>query len=82
MIWVLTAVLLYEAVMRATQWFEGKAEEVDGRLMFFISVIGIGVNFALERVLGDSHAHFHSHAHHTHSHGAEEHHMAHDRSPT
>jgi solute carrier family 30 (zinc transporter), member 2 len=67
LIWVLTAVLMYEAVIRILQYNAGKMKDVDGRLMFFIAILGVGFNLVLERVLGDS-GHGHSHGGHSHGH--------------
>eukprot|EP00614_Pseudopedinella_elastica_P004841 CAMPEP_0172587524 /NCGR_PEP_ID=MMETSP1068-20121228/6553_1 /TAXON_ID=35684 /ORGANISM="Pseudopedinella elastica, Strain CCMP716" /LENGTH=435 /DNA_ID=CAMNT_0013382577 /DNA_START=84 /DNA_END=1391 /DNA_ORIENTATION=- len=68
LIWVLTAFLLVEAVSRILQYMAGEMKGVDGRLMFFIALLGIFFNLVLERVLG-GHAHFHSHGGHEHGHG-------------
>lgn len=70
LIWVLTAVLLYEAAIRITEYQAGVMEDVDGRVMFAIAAIGIAFNLVLERVLGDS-GHGHSHGGHSdgHAHG-------------
>ncbi|GMF38280.1 unnamed protein product [Phytophthora fragariaefolia] len=69
-IWVLTAVLLYEAVVRFIECLEPEPLTlVDGKLMFIVAVIGLLVNLALMRILG----HGHSHGGHGHSHGGGNH---------
>jgi zinc transporter 2 len=72
LIWVLTAVLMYEAFKRIVQYQQGKMDDVNGGMMFFIAIIGVGFNLVLERVLGDS---GHGHSHGGHSHG----HVSHDK---
>jgi len=58
-VWALTAVLLYEAVLRIQD-----PEPIDAPMMFAISVIGFIVNLVLMKVLGHSHGHGdHGHAH-------------------
>jgi len=61
-VWALTAVLLWEAVPRFIE-----PRPIDGRLMFFISLFGFGVNLILMQVLG--HGHSHGGDDHGHSHG-------------
>jgi zinc transporter 2 len=56
LIWALTGVLVYEAIIRLT---EPKDQQVEGFLMFIISTLGILVNGAMMLVLG---GHGHSHA--------------------
>jgi len=83
-LWLITAFLLYAAFCRATAWFEGNPEPVDGRLMFIVAVFGVGVNICLSQVFAEEHGagmgHSHSHGHghesshsdhstHDHSHG-------------
>ena len=51
-VWVMTLLLVVEAVKRL--FFP---EVVDGRAMFTISVIGLGMNFVLMGVLGHDHGH-------------------------
>eukprot|EP00427_Karlodinium_veneficum_P023853 CAMPEP_0169103468 /NCGR_PEP_ID=MMETSP1015-20121227/22732_1 /TAXON_ID=342587 /ORGANISM="Karlodinium micrum, Strain CCMP2283" /LENGTH=449 /DNA_ID=CAMNT_0009164669 /DNA_START=21 /DNA_END=1369 /DNA_ORIENTATION=- len=63
-VWALTAVLLYEAVLR----FQNP-EAIDAPMMFTISVIGFLVNLVLMKVLG----HSHGHGGHDHAHGGDEH---------
>ena len=57
-VWLMTGILLYEAVKRLFV-----PEVVDGKVMFFIALLGVGMNFVLMSVLG------HSHGGHGHSHG-------------
>lgn len=59
-IWVVTGVLLYEAVLRIIT-----PQEVDGRLMFILAAAGIVVNLSVMAIFG----HGHSHAGHDHGHG-------------
>ncbi|KAG7385198.1 hypothetical protein PHYPSEUDO_001740 [Phytophthora pseudosyringae] len=67
-IWVLTGVLVYEAVIRFVECLEpNPTEHVDGKLMFIVAVIGLLVNLVLMQILG----HGHSHGGHGHSHGSE-----------
>ena len=66
LIWVLTAVLVVEAVMRARRWFAGESLSVDGKLMFFVALGGCAVNMALLQILGHDHG---GGGHHGHSHG-------------
>ena len=76
-LWIITAVLVVEAYNRAILWLHGKAEEVDGRLMFFVAVFGIFVNLALGLVFSEEHGGAfhptHSHCDHDHSHGSHNH---------
>lgn len=55
-IWVVTGILLYEAVLRVTH-----PERVDGKLMFILAVTGIAVNILNLFVLG-GHGHNHGHS--------------------
>lgn len=69
-IWLVTGVLLYEAVLRVLH-----PEPVDGRLMFFLALAGIVVNLAVLFLFGHSHGHQgHSRAH---GHGQEHDHGSH-----
>ncbi|CAJ1460999.1 unnamed protein product [Effrenium voratum] len=61
-VWALTAVLLWEAVPRFIE-----PRPIDGKIMFFISLFGFGVNLVLMKVLG-----------HGHSHGGDDHGHSHD----
>jgi zinc transporter 2 len=57
LIWVLTGVLCYEAVMRIIN-----PEEVDGRTMFIVAILGVGVNIVMMKILhqgGGGHGHSH-----------------------
>ena len=66
-VWAMTGVLLFEAVNRFYD-----LQPVDGRLMLFMAIIGLVVNFALFGTLHHGHDHGHgghSHHHHGHSHG-------------
>lgn len=62
LIWALTGVLVYEAILRMTT---PKELKVEGMLMFIISCLGILVNGAMMLVLG---GHGHSHAGGGHGH--------------
>jgi len=71
-IWLVTGLLVGEAVRRMRAFFRGEAEPVDGRIMTILGTIGVCMNIILERVLGGhdhlpgsghSHAHGHCHAH-------------------
>jgi len=79
LIWLLTGVLLYEAIQRLRS-----PQEIDGKIMFFVASAGLCVNIVMGLVLhqsGHSHSHGtlgggdhgHSHAHgNTHKDGEEE----------
>lgn len=59
-IWVVTGVLLYEAVLRVIT-----PQEVDGRLMFILAAAGIVVNLSVMAIFGHGHSHAgHDHGHH------------------
>lgn len=76
-LWIITAILLYSAYFRAYDWFAGKPQVVDGRLMSFVALFGVGVNICLATVFHEEHGgafHSHDHAHgdghsHGHDHG-------------
>ena len=68
-VWVVTGVLIYEAVQRLQQLLADpdKKKVIDGRLMFFVSGGGVAINILLMCILGE---HGHSHGGgHGHSHG-------------
>jgi zinc transporter 2 len=72
LIWVLTAILIYNASIRIIDWAEGDLEVVDGKLMSLVSVFGICVNVSLALVfMEDSHDVAFSMHDHDHSHGHE-----------
>jgi len=67
LIWVLTGVLVYEAIQRIL-----KPEVVDGKLMFVVATLGLTVNLVMGCVLfssGHGHSHGLSGGGHGHSHG-------------
>jgi len=74
-IWALTGVLIYEAILRILH----PPEHVDGKLMFFIALGGLGINI-LDAVILHAGAGGHGHSHglgggsagggHGHSHGS------------
>ena len=74
-LWVITAVLLYEAYVRAFRWFSGTPEEVNGFFMFIVACFGVLVNLCLGQVFQQDHGgalhpgHSHEHHHHDDSHG-------------
>ena len=69
-LWVITWVLVTEAYARAVDWFEGRAEPVNGKLMFFVAVFGVFVNVCLGLVFRDEHdSAFSAHSHGSHGHG-------------
>jgi solute carrier family 30 (zinc transporter), member 2 len=80
-IWVLTGVLVYSAVLRCRDFLKDDAPEVvDGKTMFIIALIGLVMNVVMMQVLshgGDGHGHSHGisvgggdHGHsHSHGHG-------------
>ncbi|KAG0293368.1 hypothetical protein BGZ98_002194, partial [Dissophora globulifera] len=82
-IWILTAVLLMEAVERIKN-----PTAIDGKTMCVVAAIGVGVNIVLAFALGHDHDHGHGHGHdhsHDHNHGhdhSHEHNGAHSHSHT
>jgi len=72
LIWLMTGVLVYEAIYRIKH-----PQEVNGKLMFIVATVGLGVNFVMGFILhqsGHTHSHGlgtsgHGHATHAHSHG-------------
>ena len=70
MIWLLTGILVYEAVQRIRE-----PEDVDGKYMFIVATCGLGVNLLMGFILYQS-GHQHSHGlgggGHGHSHGGGE----------
>lgn len=77
-LWLITAFLVSESYTRALLWMEGKAEDVNGKLMFFVAVFGIFVNLCLGMVFSEEHGGAfhpaHSHDCHGHAHGGEHNH--------
>ncbi|KAF9169197.1 hypothetical protein BGX20_010675 [Mortierella sp. AD010] len=76
-IWILTAVLLMEAVERIRN-----PQSIDGKTMCIVASIGVGINIILAFALGHDHGHGHGHDHshgdgHDHGH---EHNHGHDHS--
>ena len=74
LLWRVTIGLVIQAIFRTIKWTEGKAEKVDGFLMFSLACIGIFVNICLGFVFYEDHGHSlighchdHNH-HHSHSH--------------
>uniref|UniRef100_K3W5A9 Cation efflux protein transmembrane domain-containing protein n=1 Tax=Globisporangium ultimum (strain ATCC 200006 / CBS 805.95 / DAOM BR144) TaxID=431595 RepID=K3W5A9_GLOUD len=67
-IWMLTLMLLYAAVLRMIAQAQPDAQQtVNGKVMFLVSSFGLGINLLLMKILG--HGHSHSHGGHGHSHG-------------
>ncbi len=63
-LWIITLWLLVEACRRASLWFQGKGESVDGKIMFFIALFGVCVNILLAVVFFEEHDEsFHLHGH-------------------
>lgn len=80
-LWVLTGVLIVEAINRFYKWTQGNGEEVDGKLMTIIACFGVLINLVLATVFmqeheeGAFHSHDHDHAEddaheHSHSHSS------------
>jgi len=76
MIWALTGVLLYEAVLRTIRWCNDKHDlKINGKWMFIIASGGLGINLVDAVILwwgGQEHAHGHDHGdegHGGHGHG-------------
>ncbi|EFN51913.1 hypothetical protein CHLNCDRAFT_37115 [Chlorella variabilis] len=76
-VWLVTGLLLFEAIQRIIT-----PEPVNGKLMFIIAVVGVGVNVVMLAILGHNHGpgsscshshgngHSHDHGHsHSHDHG-------------
>ena len=64
LIWALTLVLIYEAVLRVIT-----PQEVDGLIMLITAGCGLMINIVLTKVLHQHHGHSHGHDHHhVHSH--------------
>uniref|UniRef100_G3PX98 Solute carrier family 30 member 4 n=1 Tax=Gasterosteus aculeatus TaxID=69293 RepID=G3PX98_GASAC len=70
LIYVLTAVLLYEAIQRTVH----QEFDIDGDIMLITAAVGVAVNLIMGFLLnqnGHLHSHGHGHAHaHGHSHGS------------
>ncbi|CAL9245454.1 unnamed protein product [Arabidopsis halleri] len=69
LIWLLTGILVYEAVTRLVQETN---DDVDGFFMVLVATFGLLVNIIMIVVLGHDHGHGHGHDHshsHGHSHG-------------
>ncbi|KAF1313552.1 Cation diffusion facilitator, partial [Globisporangium splendens] len=65
-IWMLTLMLLYTAILRMVAQAQPDAQQtVNGKVMFLVSSFGLGINLLLMKILG----HGHSHGSHGHSHG-------------
>ncbi|XP_020579648.1 metal tolerance protein 1-like isoform X2 [Phalaenopsis equestris] len=65
LIWLLTGIILYEAVMRLIHG----TNFVHGKLMFAVAAFGLLVNIIMAVLLGHNHGgHSHSHGGHGHSH--------------
>ncbi|CAO3565493.1 unnamed protein product [Mortierella alpina] len=63
-IWILTAVLLMEALERIKN-----PKPIDGKAMCVVAAIGVGINIILAFALGHDHGHGHGHDHgHEHNH--------------
>ncbi|CAM9412029.1 unnamed protein product [Pylaiella littoralis] len=65
---VLSMLLVYSAIVRLIAFSRGEGEDIDGRMMSFIALLGLLVNIALLGIFGHEHGgHDHSHGHaHTH----------------
>ena len=70
LIWLLTGILVYEAITRLIQQTN---DDVDGFFMVLVAAFGLVVNIIMIVVLGHDHSHSHSHSHnhgvHDHEHG-------------
>lgn len=71
MIWLLTGILVYEAIARIIH----DTGEVQGFLMFLVSAFGLVVNLVMALLLGHEHGHGHGlgHEHGHHGHGEHNH---------
>ncbi|CAN7012924.1 unnamed protein product, partial [Brassica oleracea var. botrytis] len=73
LIWLLTGILVYEAITRLIQQTN---DDVDGFFMVLVAAFGLVVNIIMIVVLGHDHGngHCHSHSHnHEHGHGVHDH---------
>ena len=68
LIWILTAMLVYEAGYRMVAYSKGTMKDVDGRVMFLVAALGVAFNIVMERLLGGEGGHGHSHGGHGHGH--------------
>eukprot|EP00752_Nemacystus_decipiens_P013328 g11802.t1 len=77
---VLSMLLVYSAIVRIIAFSQGKGEEIDGKMMSFIALLGLLVNVALLGIFGqDQPGHDHSHGHgHAHDDDGHDHHDDHD----
>ncbi|KAK9817220.1 hypothetical protein WJX72_011227 [[Myrmecia] bisecta] len=62
-LWLVTGILVYEAVFRVLH-----PVSVNGKMMFFLALAGVGVNIAIFAILGGHHVHGPGSSH-NHSHG-------------
>jgi len=67
-VWLMTAMLVFEATNRLVE-----PEVVDGKVMFWVSLLGLAMNFVLMQVLGHGHGGHGGHGHGEHGHGHAEH---------
>ncbi|CDY55925.1 BnaCnng29540D [Brassica napus] len=67
LIWLLTGILVYEAITRLIQQTN---DDVDGFFMVLVAAFGLVVNIIMIVVLGHDHSHSHSHSH---NHGVHDH---------
>jgi zinc transporter 2 len=79
-LWVITVFLLLAAYDRASKWFSGHPEPVNGFLMFIVACFGVVVNLCLGQVFHEDHGGAlhpgHSHEHHHHESVEENHSLA------
>lgn len=69
LIWFLTGVLLWEAVLRTKSILNHTREEfVDGKIMTIVAIVGLFANMTLLFVLGHDHGHSHFGGGHGHAH--------------
>ncbi|KAH0928162.1 hypothetical protein HID58_013889 [Brassica napus] len=73
LIWLLTGILVYEAITRLIQQTN---DDVDGFFMVLVAAFGLVVNIIMIVVLGHDHSHSHSHSH-SHNHGVHDHEHGH-----
>lgn len=79
-LWAVTIILLYESFNRAKNWYLGNESNLDGKLMFIISVFGVFVNVLLLTVFHEEHGEGFGHSHDGHSHGHGHDHNSHEDS--
>jgi len=74
LIWTLTGILVYHAIIRIIYLDES---ELDGKIMLITSILGLGMNLIMIKVLHGDHSHHDNHSDHHHKHECQTHHHHH-----